>query len=70
VAETIKPLTGRDVRLLRMVRGLSMDFVAEKSGISHGNLSLIENGKRRLSIDHEVALVRVLFPADGTQEGA
>jgi len=53
-----------------MVRGLSMDFVAEKSGISHGNLSLIENGKRRLSIDHEVALVRVLFPADGTQEGA
>ncbi len=55
-------LTGRDVRLLRLVRDLSQEEVARRTKINVATLSLIEAGKRPLRADHELALLRVLFP--------
>jgi transcriptional regulator with XRE-family HTH domain len=55
-------LTGRDVRLLRLVRDLTQEELAKRSGLSVPTISLIEAGKRPLRADREIALVRALFP--------
>ena len=58
----ITVLSGRDIRLLRLVRDLSQEEVATRCGMSAATLSLLEAGRRPLRADHELALLRVLFP--------
>ncbi len=55
-------LTGRDVRLIRQVRGLRQADVAKRSGLSVTKLSFLENGRHPITPGIEVRLVRVLWP--------
>ena len=59
---SLTTLTGRVVRLLRLVRDFSQEELARRSGLSVPTLSRIEAGKHPLRADRELALLRVLFP--------
>ena len=48
------------LRALREERGLSLDAVAQTAGMAPSTLSRLENGKRRLAVDHLGPLARAL----------
>ena len=48
------------LRALREERGLSLDTVANAAGMAPSTLSRLENGKRRLAVDHLGPLARAL----------
>jgi transcriptional regulator with XRE-family HTH domain len=55
-------LTGREIRLLRLVRDLSQEELARRAGLSVPTLCKIERGQCPVRADREIALVKVLFP--------
>ena len=52
--------TALAVRSLRKLSGLPLAWVAERTGISEGHLSLFENGLAQLSMSRQAVLVRVM----------
>ena len=48
------------LRALRAERGLSLEAVARAAGMTPSTLSRLENGKRRLAVDHLAPLARAL----------
>jgi len=56
-------LTGRDVRLLRLIRGWSQGDLGERAGgLYPPEISNLEKGRRPLTRELEVRLVRALWP--------
>lgn len=49
------------IRVLREARGLTLDSLASKIGATNQQLSLLETGKRRLTVDW---LIRLSIPLD------
>lgn len=47
----IPKLLGENLRRLRMARDITLDYMAEKTGLSKSFLSLIESGKRRIKME-------------------
>jgi transcriptional regulator with XRE-family HTH domain len=58
-----KPRVGY-LRLIREMQGRSLRSVAHEAGLDPGQLSRIETGQQRASVDQLIALGRVLGIAD------
>lgn len=60
--DALPALTGRDLRLIRQVRGLRQIDVAKRAGFSVTKLSFIETGRDPITPGIEVRLLRALWP--------
>jgi DNA-binding XRE family transcriptional regulator len=56
-------LTGRDMRLIRQVRGVRQGDVARACGVSESKMSFIETGRDPVTPEIEVAFIRAMWPA-------
>ena len=56
----VEDATRHRIRSLRLARGWSLEELARRSHISASTISRIETGRRRLALDHLVALARAL----------
>ncbi|MFC9464727.1 helix-turn-helix domain-containing protein [Streptomyces coelicoflavus] len=53
-------LVRKRIRALRVAQGWSLEELAGRANLSQSSLSRIENGRRRLALDHLVTLARAL----------
>jgi transcriptional regulator with XRE-family HTH domain len=51
---------GESVRIMRELQGLSQNALAQRTGISQGTLSAIENDRIRLGVERAKVLARAL----------
>ena len=59
------PLSPRDVRLFRIAAGLTLDEAAPRVGISAPYLSMLETGRKPLTPEITIRLLRLFFPESG-----
>ncbi len=56
----IKTIIGKNVKLYRRLQGMTLDQLASKIGIKKSYLSLIENGKKNISVEKLDQLAKAL----------
>ena len=62
---SIRRQVGANLRRLRLHRELSQSKLAERAGLNRSYLSMVENGRRNISLDNLVCLTLALNAALG-----